>query len=454
MKKVFKGLALVASMTLSAGIALNANANTGELDKLLEQVKKDRISEGKINKKREQEFLSARSDKQALLKKAQTELANEQARGERLKNQFASNEVTLAKKATELETSKGTLGEMFGVVRRAATDTIGSISGSIISSQYPGRDKLLTKLSEAKELPTTRELEELWIALQTEMTESAKVTSFETEVVALDGQSSVQNVTRIGNFNLMNATNYLIYNIDTQQVQPLGRPAEGHFLAAVQDFSSTPAGQYAPVFVDPTMGSLLRLNTQKATLQDRYEAGGPVGIVITVVLALGLLIAIERLVVLSLLGGKMRSQLKNTSNPSTNNPLGRILTVYHNNKSSDVENMELKLDEAILKEMPRIERGINVIKILAAIAPLLGLLGTVVGMIETFQQITLFGTGDPKIMAGSISMALVTTAQGLIAALPLIFVHSIVAAKSKSILHVLDEQSAGIIASHAEKEQA
>ena len=96
----------------------------------------------------------------------------------------------------------------------------------------------------------------------------------------------------------------------------------------------------------------------------------------------------------------------------------------------------------------------TVIKIFAAIAPLMGLLGTVVGMIETFQQITLFGTGDPKIMAGSISMALVTTALGLIAALPLILVHAIVASRSKSVLHILDEQSAGIIAAHAEKEKA
>ena len=142
------------------------------------------------------------------------------------------------------------------------------------------------------------------------------------------------------------------------------------------------------------------------------------------------------------------------STPNTNNPLGRILKVYHDNKSQDVENLELKLDEAILRETPRVEAGINIIKILAAIAPLLGLLGTVIGMILTFQTITLFGTGDPKIMAGNISLALVTTALGLIAALPLILLHSIVAGRSKSVLHILDEQSAGIVATHAEKEKA
>jgi biopolymer transport protein ExbB len=150
----------------------------------------------------------------------------------------------------------------------------------------------------------------------------------------------------------------------------------------------------------------------------------------------------------------MKAQLKNINNPSNANPLGRILNVYAENKTSDAENLELKLDEAILKELPSIESGINIIKIFAAIAPLLGLLGTVLGMIATFQQITLFGTGDPRIMAGSISMALVTTAQGIIAALPLILAHSIVAARSKSIVHILDEQTAGIVAAHSESEKA
>jgi biopolymer transport protein ExbB len=185
-----------------------------------------------------------------------------------------------------------------------------------------------------------------------------------------------------------------------------------------------------------------------------YEQGAEVGYIITVLLVVGLLIFLVRFVDLALTTSKIKGQLKNLSTPNTNNPLGRILKVYSDNKIQDVENLELKLDEAILRETPRIEAGINIIKILAAIAPLLGLLGTVIGMILTFQTITLFGTGDPKIMAGNISLALVTTALGLIAALPLILLHSIVAGRSKSVLHILDEQSAGIIATHAEKEKA
>ncbi len=454
MKKLFKGFAVAAVLSVSAGTALNAHANTGALDKILEQVKQERISEGKLNKQREQEFLSARADKQALLNKAKSDLAAEKARGERLKKQYAQNETTLAEKEQALENAKGTLGEMFGVVRRAASETIGSIEASLVSAEHPGREEILRSLAAAKELPTTRELEELWIALQTEMTESAKVSTFEAQVAELDGATNMQQVTRVGNFNLISNAGYLIYHPETKQIQPLGRQPDGFVLNTASDLQATAAGSYTGFYVDPTRGAILRLNTQKATVEERFHQGEEVGYIIAALLIVGFLIAIVRLVDLSITSGKIKKQLKNTGNASTDNPLGRILKVYQDNKAQDVENLELKLDEAILRETPRIEAGINIIKILAAIAPLLGLLGTVVGMINTFQQITLFGTGDPKIMAGSISMALVTTALGLIAALPLILVHAIVHGRSKSIIHILDEQSAGIVAAHAEKEKA
>jgi len=453
MKKVFNSLVLAAAV-MTAGVTANVSA-AGELDKLLNEVKQERISDGKLNKQREAEFMSAKANKQALLTKAQNDLKNEKARGTRLQKQYAQNEKTLAVRAVELDNAEGTLGEMFGVVRRSAGNMIGSITTSNISSQYPGRSELLTELAAAKELPTTKQLEELWIALQTEMTESGKVVKFETQISQLEGGQTVEEVIRVGSFNLIQADgDYVIYNSQTETVQPLGKAADAHFMSSARKLAAATAGTYAPFYVDPTRGGILRLNTQKATLEDRYHQGGTPGYVITAVLALGFLIALMSLFTTLTEGSKIKSQLKDTSNPSEGNALGRILKIYHENRDSDVENLELKLDEAILRETPRIERGINTIKILAAVAPLLGLLGTVIGMIETFQQITLFGTGDPKLMAGSISMALVTTAMGIIAALPLIFVHSIVAARAKNIVHVLDEQSAGIIAAHAEKEKA
>lgn len=449
MKNMFKSIFVASSI---AAFSIPAMAQSS-LDQLLEQVKNDRVSEAKINQQREAEFMSARADKQALLNRAKAALKAETDRGDRLRKQFADNEIALANKEVELDNAVGTLGEMFGVVRSAAAEAYGNISTSIVSAEYPGRTDLLEKLSnESKGLPNIQELEEMWFALQTEMTESGKVSQFETEVISLDGGSSSQTVTRVGTFNLIGADGYLVYVSELNQVQPLGKQPDGHKVSSAVSF--TTSSGLAPVFIDPSRGSILSLLTQAATLEERYHAGGIPGYIITVMLAIGALIALYKVVTLSVMGSSIKKQLKNIDNPSTKNPLGRILTVYEENKEADTETLELKVDEAILRELPTIESGINIIKILAAIAPLLGLLGTVIGMIATFQQITLFGTGDPKIMAGSISMALVTTAQGIIAALPLILLHAITAGKSKSILHILDEQAAGIVASRAEGEKA
>ncbi|NOU49628.1 MotA/TolQ/ExbB proton channel family protein [Pseudoalteromonas sp. JBTF-M23] len=454
MKKLFKGFAVAAALSVSAGAALNAHANTEALDKILQEVKQNRISEGKINKQREQEFLSSRANQQSLLNKAKSELAAEKARGERLGKEFKQNEITLAEKEVELANATGTLGEMFGVVRRSASEAIGSIEASLVSAEKPGRAEVLRSLAAAKELPTTRELEELWIAFQTEMTESAKVSTFEAQVAELSGETNVKQVTRVGNFNLVTKDGYVLYDAANKAITPLGKQPDGYVLDTVNSLLSTSSGTYTKFYVDPTRGSILRLNTQRATVEERWHQGDTVGYIITALLAVGALLALVRFLDLMMVGAKIKAQIKNINTPNTNNPLGRILKVYHDNKNQDVENLELKLDEAILRETPRIEAGINIIKILAAIAPLLGLLGTVVGMILTFESITLFGTGDPKIMAGNISLALVTTALGLIAALPLILLHAIVSGRSKAVLHILDEQSAGIVAAHAEKERA
>ncbi|QCZ94189.1 MotA/TolQ/ExbB proton channel family protein [Salinimonas iocasae] len=452
MKLVFKSLVAAATMAV---ISTGAQAQeAASLQDLLEQVKQNRVSEARINEEREAEFRSERADKQALLQKAQSELQAEQDRGDRLQQQFSDNETTLNEKSSELEQATGTLGEMFGVVRQAASEAYGRVSTSIVSAQYPDRDDFLAEMSEeSKGLPNIQELEDLWFALQTEMTQGGQVDRFTTEVVNLDGGSSEQEVVRVGTFNLVGADGYLSYDAENDVVQPLGRQPEGFLVSSAEEMAEATSGTVA-FYADPSQGAILGLLKEKATWSERYHAGGAVGYTITVMLIIGLLIGIYKLVTLGITGSKIKSQLKNPGNPSSGNPLGRILKVYQENKHSDAENLELKLDEAILRELPSIESGINVIKIFAAIAPLLGLLGTVLGMIATFQTITLFGTGDPRLMAGSISMALVTTAQGIIAALPLILTHSIVASRSKSIIHILDEQTAGIIAAHTEAEKA
>lgn len=447
MKKVINFVLLAASMT--AGYVATTNAN--QLDDLLKQVKSDRVSEAKLDAKREAEFVSERADKQALLNKAKKDLAEQEDRNTRLTKEFSANEITLAQKEVELDSAQGTLGQMFGVSRGAAADAYGAIATSIVSAEFPGRGDVLSKIANSKVIPSLENLEELWFALQTEMTESGKISQFTSEVTQLDGSKTTETITRIGTFNLVYEGGYLNYNDGLAIIQPLAKQPAGYISSKAEDFFHTTSG-YAPVYVDPSRGGILALETRKKTVMEFYYQGKEVGYVITVLLIIGFLIALERMIVLSGMQSKMKAQQKNLSKPNTNNPLGRLLKVYQDNKSVDAETLELKLDEAILRETPTVDRGINLIKMFAAMAPLLGLLGTVVGMIMTFQTITLFGTGDPKIMAGNISLALVTTALGLIAALPLILVHSIIASKAKAVLHKLDEQSVGLIAALAEKE--
>lgn len=447
MKKIINFVALAAIMT--AGFVAPSQAN--QLDDLLKQVKADRVSEAKLDKKREAEFTSARADKQALLNKAKQDLADQNARNKRLTKEYAENEITLAQKEVELDNATGTLGEMFGVSRAAAAGAYGQIATSIVSAQFPGRGESLNRIANAKEIPALEDLEELWFALQTEMTESAKISKFTTEVTNLDGSKSTETVTRLGTFNLVSDNGYLTYNDEVGQVQPLPKQPAGYIAATASGFFNTSSG-YAGVYVDPSRGAILSLETRKKTLEEFFHEGKEVGYAITVLLIIGCLIALERIIVLGAMSSKIKAQEKNLDTPNSNNPLGRLLQIYHDNKSVDAETLELKLDEGILRETPKVDRGVNLIKMFAAIAPLMGLLGTVIGMIMTFQTITLFGTGDPKIMAGNISLALVTTALGLICALPLILIHSIVAGKAKGVLQKLDEQSAGLIAAIAEKE--
>ncbi|NRA61351.1 MAG: MotA/TolQ/ExbB proton channel family protein [Psychrobium sp.] len=446
MKNLFKGF-VIASMAITASFAQAADSSD-TMTKLLQKIKSERVSEARIDKKREAEFRSARADKQALLTRAKAQRTAEKARGQRLLEQHADNERRMAQLAADLVAAQGDLKEAFGVVRGVAGDATGIIAASVISAQFPGRAEELAAIGALKGLPGLEQLENLWFALQTEMTESANISTFTTKVASIDGKTSEVAVTRVGSFVLLDRNQYLVYREDG--VGELAKQPSSRSIASIGPYLDTKSG-YTALYVDVSRGALLNLLTGQATLVEKYHQGEIVGYIITAVLFLGLLLAVERVFTLGRISAKIKTQLKTPTKPG-NNPLGRILEVYHSAKGTDVETLELKLDEAILKEIPRLERGISIIKVLAAIAPMLGLLGTVTGMIGTFQAITLFGTGDPKMMAGGISTALVTTVLGLVAALPLMLVHAVVSGRSKSLLHVLEEQSVGMIAEHAEKE--
>jgi len=367
----------------------------------------------------------------------------------RLKKNLDVNEEELSLLETELKNRSGVLGELFGVARQAAGDLKADLNHSLVSSQFKNRADKLNSIADSKALPTIGQLEALWFTLQQEMTESGKVVYFNTEVEQASGKPHDAKVIRIGSFSALANGEYLQYSAETGRLTQLARQPENKYLALADSFSEATSGPVA-VGIDPTRGVILSMLIQAPDSIERIQQGGLIGYIILAMGAMGFIYAIIRLISLSLTGKKMNAQMS-SSVASDDNPLGRVFVAAEQDKSADTDNLELILDEAITREVPVLEKGLSMIKLLAAVAPLLGLLGTVTGMIATFQSISLFGTGDPKLMANGISQALVTTMLGLCVAIPLLFLHSLVSARSRTLVQILDEQTAGLISKRVEK---
>jgi biopolymer transport protein ExbB len=445
-----------ALLAIAFASAVSAQGKPASMSELLELVRQGKTAEAADSKQREQEFRSQRARQQQLLADARNRRAAEERRSEQLETTFENNELLIVDKTEALTKRLGSLKELFGVLQQVSGDARGIFESSLISTQYPNREQFLTdlakKMGTASELATIAEMEQLWFEIQREMTESGNVARFTAEVIGADGQRGQREVVRVGTFNLVGDGAYLRFVPETGNIIELPRQPQDRFVDTASELSASSSG-LVNFGLDPTRGSLLAALIQSPDLRERITQGGIVGYVIISVGFLGLLIALERLLSLTLVNAKVSRQLKSkTADPG--NPLGRVLKVHEENRDIDAESLELKLGEAILREMPKLSRGVMIIKIIGVIAPLMGLLGTVTGMIKTFQAITLYGAGDPKLMAGGISQALVTTVLGLCVAIPMVLLHTIVAGRSKRITHVLQEQSAGIIAEQMEQSTA
>ena len=424
--------------------------NIQTLEQLLEITENDRQASGVINDQREQKFLATRDRQKFLLEQAVARLDQEEKRSVRLQKQFEENEKTLEDIQETLRIRIGNFGELFGVVRQVAGETIAIVKNSIVSLQFPNREKNLTGLAEARGIPSIEQMHGLRVELLREMSQSGQVQRFQKQVVLPGGSIVDAEIVRVGVFNAITENFFLQFVPDTQSLQVLARQPARRYQSMAKDLFALDAG-YTTMAVDPSRGQILSLLIQAPGLAERINQGGLVGYFIIFIGLLGLALSLWRLLILRQDGQAINQQLT-TDIVSQDNALGRILSVHNEHDAMDTESLELKIDEAILKEVPKLEKYHSIIKVFAAVAPLLGLLGTVVGMIVTFQALTLFGTGDPKLMAGGISQALVTTMLGLIVAIPLVFLHSVLTSWSGTLIEVLEEQSAGLIARHAERQ--
>ncbi len=473
MKVKFALVALFVAVTFLAqtSVAQEAAPAPGDLevvkasslDELLDNVEQRRVVESKEHSARERKFAAEKANQAKMLQDAKEERRREQRRSDRLETTFEENEIRIGDLQEQLDKRLGSLRELFGVLQQVAGDTRGLFEGSLISSQYPNRGEFLgdlaKKMGTSSQLASIDEMESLWFELQREMTESGKISKYPGTITRLSGDKDNTEIVRVGSFALIGGGEYLQWNVDTQTITEIARQPAGRHTSTAADLQDAQPGETVEFSVDPTRGSLLALLIQAATLGERVGSptsgftdgqGGPIGAIIIWFGIITVIIAFWRAFALFSTKRQVNAQ-RETATASRDNPLGRVLSVYDENKEVDVETLELKMGEAILGETPELTKWIPFIQVISVVAPLAGLLGTVIGMIETFQAITLFGTGDPKTMAGGISTALMTTVLGITVAIPTTLLHQFVQGLSKDVLHTIEEQSAGLIAEHAEK---
>ncbi|WP_434362371.1 MotA/TolQ/ExbB proton channel family protein [Parasalinivibrio latis] len=362
-----------------------------------------------------------------------------------LSQDFTRNEENLAQLEEKLRLETGSLGELFGVVRQASKNLQGDARTAVTAIGQSDYLNTLDDVVAAEKLPSLAQLDSLWKGMNTQLRASSGLEPITVDVLDASGAVSKQQVYRVGNLGLVGINGYLDWDAGRNLAKPFETlPENGPTSEVLDSFTDNTS-----LLLDPSRGIVLSQLAQQPTLEDRFMQGGIVGYVIAGLLAVGLLIALIRGSSLMVTRLKISNQIKHPEKPG-NNPLGRVLNVYHQHPDRSLETLELRLLETIVDEQQGCEKGLSMLKLLAALAPMLGLLGTVTGMIETFQTITQYGNGDPKVMAGGISMALVTTVLGLIAAMPLLLAHNVLSSQADAIRGTLEKYGISLVAEQSE----
>ncbi|MFT6098537.1 MAG: biopolymer transport protein ExbB [Arenicella sp.] len=468
MQKLTKAAVLsLSAITILLG-GINVQAQSLDIEKVYNTTTRAASKERSVNAARENSFKAERSKQQGRLNSMTNERTRQERIGKELERKFEENDVKINVLTDELAKELGDLKQLFGVIQLSASEAQEAYKSSYISAQYPDRSEnlrqMVEKMSSLTELVSIDEIEDLWFQLQNEMTEQGKIVTYTAAVRFKVGEETDdegkiypiyepqdRQVTRVGVFSAVSGGDILTYN-DTTGFTALNRQMGGSrsaFTKLSENLQSLSSG-VTPFMLDPSKGVLSSAYVQEPTIAEKAQEGGVVGYVIIGLGLIGLLIAVVRILILMGVEAKVKKQARDLKRPSLSNPLGRVIKVFQDNPTTDPESMELKLGEAMLKESPKLNAWVMFVKIIAVVAPLLGLLGTVTGMIQTFQAITLYGAGDPQTMAGGISQALVTTVLGLVVAIPMVFLHWLASSRAKRIEGALEEHAAGLIAEQYE----
>ena len=436
--KFLTTLALFSLSILSSNIF--ANDLVSRVTQEASKQKQHNITRESGFKKTESELYSLKTELMA----QKRELENET---KRLSETFSENENDLARLEEKLRLESGSLGELFGIVRLSAKKLESELARSVTSADSQSYNDVIKSIVSASMLPSIKQLEDLWAAFEEQIIASSKIQPVEISYINGQGQTEKTNALRLGSFGLVGKSGYIKW--DGQKRLGFDYSKQPDSFPTLTSIAPILSGELTPITLDPSRGIILEQLAHQPTLFERFQTAGIVGKIIVGLLVIGLLIAVVRGTVLMKVRHQIKGQLKNPESPG-NNPLGRVLSVYIKDKDRTVEALELRLLEAVVDEQSELEKGLSMLKLFAALAPMLGLLGTVTGMIETFQVITQFGNGDPKIMADGISMALVTTVLGLITAMPILLAHNILSSQAETIRTILEKQGIALVAEQAE----
>ncbi len=436
------------------GGAATIQAEPLNIDELLNLVKSGQAKDDKEFQQRMKRFQNSQAAQERLLSEAKAERTRLEGISANKEATFAENETKITEAQERLTNRLGSLKEMFGVLQQVAGDTKSVFEGSVISSEVAtGRQAFLTDLiktaGSSSALPSMADLERLWFEMQQEMTFSGRVSKYDADVVMPSGETVNKPVVRVGGFNVIADGNYVVWDLEANKLVELDKQPGSRYNGPAADLQQASGADLNGFWIDPSRGQLLKIMGQSAGITEKVDQGGIIGYIILALAVIGVLLAVWRMAVLTAEARRIKQQMQSDA-ADENNALGRVMAVYEKNQNADTETLELHLGEAISSEIPKLTRAINWIKIISVVAPLLGLLGTVTGMIDVFETMALFGTGDPKLMAGGISQALVTTVLGLVAAIPCVFLHTLTNNRSRELMMILQERATGILARKAE----
>lgn len=446
-RRVLLCLALVLALPCQAAVSL---------DELAQKATALRAEEAKLNKQREAQFQKAFDQQQQLLNSVASQRATLDATTASLSARFDANEKRVVELQKLLTEHQGNLGELFGVTRQVAGDVGSELRQSLIASQFPvaegaeDRAAFLTRLASAKALPSIVELERLWVELQREMTAGGQVAHYKAPLKAPgDKEAQLREVLRVGPFTASSGDQYLAWLPSEKVFVPYPRQPAASLRELAASLAKVQGGdRYVEGLVDPARGALLGMVVERPNWLERIKVGGMVGYVTITLGLLGVAAWLAQLIYLVSVRTAVAWQLRNLSKPSPRNPLGRLLAALEKDRSeaAPAEMAELHISAAVLREVPKLERFQGFLRLAVAAGPLLGLIGTVIGMIITFQTITASGASDPKLVAHGIGQAMIATVLGLGIAIPLLFANSVLAALSRAIIQILDEHGEGLLA--------